>query len=123
VVGVVVWERVAFVSLLDMAAGYRVAGPVVAMKLGGAYLDAIFAGHYATANIFKARGYLNPRMVSAILRQGLPVLPIDKGLAAGNRASRALFQRVGRKLLPNNGVGGLAARQPRADGFRFLDVE
>lgn len=40
VVGVVAWERVAFVGLFDMAAGYRVAGPVVAMKLGGAYLDA-----------------------------------------------------------------------------------
>lgn len=34
------WERAAFVGLLDTSSGYRVAGPVVPMRLGGAYLDA-----------------------------------------------------------------------------------
>ena len=40
VVCFVLWERAAFVGLWDFSAPYRVAGPVVPMRLGGAYLDA-----------------------------------------------------------------------------------
>ena len=35
----VLWERKVFVGLLNFAAEYRVAGPVLPMRLGGAYLD------------------------------------------------------------------------------------
>lgn len=40
VVSFVLWERVSFVGLWDNASHYRVAGPVLPMRLGGAYLDA-----------------------------------------------------------------------------------
>lgn len=36
----VFWERAVFPGVWDFAVGYRVAGPVVPMRLGGAYLDA-----------------------------------------------------------------------------------
>lgn len=35
----VLWERKVFVGLLNFESEYRVAGPVLAMRLGGAYLD------------------------------------------------------------------------------------
>lgn len=35
----VLWERKVFVGLLNFAAEYRIAGPVLPMRLGGAYLD------------------------------------------------------------------------------------
>lgn len=38
--GFVLWERAAFASLWDLSTPYRVAGPVMAMRLGGVYLDA-----------------------------------------------------------------------------------
>lgn len=40
VAGFVFWERAAFASLWDLSTPYRVAGPVMAMRLGGVYLDA-----------------------------------------------------------------------------------
>lgn len=40
--------------------------------VGGAYLDDIIPGHKAHVNIFKRRGYLNPRLVAAVVRQALP---------------------------------------------------
>ena len=40
VVGFVLWERAVFAGLGDFSAPYRVAGPLVPMRLGGAYLDA-----------------------------------------------------------------------------------
>lgn len=40
VLAFVVWERLVFAGLLNFASDYRVAGPVLAMRLGGAYLDA-----------------------------------------------------------------------------------
>lgn len=49
VVAVVVWERITFVGLLDTATPYRVAGPVLPMRLGGAYLDAFLVTGYAFA--------------------------------------------------------------------------
>lgn len=57
VVGVVVWERAAFVGLWDFATAYRVAGPVLPMRLGGAYLDAgLVAGlPFALAGALHAR--------------------------------------------------------------------
>lgn len=39
VVAWVLWERKVFVGLLNFEADYRVAGPVLPMRLGGAYLD------------------------------------------------------------------------------------
>lgn len=39
----VLWERKVFVGLLNFAAEYRVAGPVLPMRLGGAYLDVFLA--------------------------------------------------------------------------------
>ena len=39
----VLWERNVFVGLLNFAAEYRVAGPVLPMRLGGAYLDVFLA--------------------------------------------------------------------------------
>ena len=36
----VLWERAAFASVWDLSTPYRVAGPVMAMRLGGVYLDA-----------------------------------------------------------------------------------
>ena len=49
VVAVVVWERVTFVGLLDTATPYRVAGPVLPMRLGGSYLDVFLVTGYAFA--------------------------------------------------------------------------
>lgn len=40
VLAFVIWERMVFVGLLNFADEYRVAGPVLPMRLGGAYLDA-----------------------------------------------------------------------------------
>ena len=40
--------------------------------IGGAYLDTIHPGYYATVNIFKRKDYLNPKMVKAIIKGGLP---------------------------------------------------
>lgn len=57
VVAVVVWERVTFVGLLDTATPYRVAGPVLPMRLGGAYLDVFLVAGYA----FAWAGLLNAR--------------------------------------------------------------
>jgi RimJ/RimL family protein N-acetyltransferase len=68
--------------------------------VGGAYLDAIHPGAYATVNIFKAKGYLNPRMVSAILRQALPYwfekysLEVIRGITR-HKAAVALARRIG----------------------------
>jgi len=39
--------------------------------VGGAYLDHIYPGDYATVNIFKRRQYLNPNMTRAILKHGI----------------------------------------------------
>lgn len=49
VVAVVVWERVTFVGVLDTETPYRVAGPVLPMRLGGAYLDVFLVAGYAFA--------------------------------------------------------------------------
>lgn len=68
--------------------------------VGGAYLDAIHPGQYATANIFKAKGYLNPRMVSAILKQALPYwfdkyrLEVIRGITR-QRGAIKLARRIG----------------------------
>lgn len=40
--------------------------------VGGAYLDRIDPDHLAQVNIFKRKGYLNPRMVTRIVREALP---------------------------------------------------
>lgn len=42
-VAVVVWERLAFVSLFDYSAIYRVTGPFSAMHTGGAYIECYLA--------------------------------------------------------------------------------
>ena len=42
-VGFVIWERLAFVGLLDFAADYRVTGPFSAMHTGGAYIECYLA--------------------------------------------------------------------------------
>ncbi len=42
-VAVVVWERLAFVSLFDFSAIYRVTGPFSAMHTGGAYIECYLA--------------------------------------------------------------------------------
>jgi RimJ/RimL family protein N-acetyltransferase len=41
--------------------------------VGGAYLDAVYPGFYASVNIFKRKGYLNPKMVSEVFKTGLPI--------------------------------------------------
>ncbi|MBS1157321.1 MAG: hypothetical protein H6R07_3245 [Proteobacteria bacterium] len=38
-VGVILWERLTFVSLFDFASDYRVTGPFSAMHTGGAYIE------------------------------------------------------------------------------------
>ncbi|MDH3461281.1 MAG: VanZ family protein, partial [Burkholderiaceae bacterium] len=42
-VGVILWERAAFVGLFDFAADYRVTGPFSAMHKGGAYIECYLA--------------------------------------------------------------------------------
>ena len=41
--------------------------------VGGAFLDLIYPGLYATVHVFKERGYLNPRMISGIMKSGIPI--------------------------------------------------
>lgn len=73
--------------------------------VGGGYLDHIYPGFYGTVNIFKQRGYLNPRMVSAICRRALPYF-FDKydlekivGITrADHHACIRLLKRVGLKI-------------------------
>jgi len=74
--------------------------------VGGAYLDNIYPGHYATINIFKRKGYLNHRMITAILRDGIPLffekynlrmlIGITRHRAAIRLARRLGFRKDGR---------------------------
>lgn len=56
-VGVVVWERLAFVQLLDFESVYRVTGPFSAMHRGGAYLECFLAvaSAFALSLVLRAR--------------------------------------------------------------------
>lgn len=62
-VGVVLWERMTFVSLLDFESVYRVTGPFSAMHRGGAYLEA----YLALASAFLLIGLLRPQPLAARL--------------------------------------------------------
>ncbi|HRD97518.1 MAG TPA: hypothetical protein PLA97_14100, partial [Rubrivivax sp.] len=62
-VGIVLWERMAFVSLLDFDSVYRVTGPFSAMHRGGAYLEA----YLALASAFLLIGLLRPQPLAARL--------------------------------------------------------
>jgi len=42
--------------------------------VGGAYLDFIQEGYYASVNIFKRRGYLRRELVAAVMQSALPYL-------------------------------------------------
>jgi VanZ family protein len=42
-VAVVVWERIAFVGLLDFTTDYRITGPMSAMHVGGAFIECFLA--------------------------------------------------------------------------------
>lgn len=74
-VAVVLWERLAFVSLLDFEAIYRVTGPFSAMHRGGAYLEA----YLALATAFLLIGLLRPQ--SWPLRGAAVVLLLGTGYA------------------------------------------
>jgi len=68
--------------------------------VGGAYLDNLYPGHYATVNLFKRRGYLNPRAVAAVIQEGLPYwfdkYDLDKLIGiTRHRAARRLAIRLG----------------------------
>lgn len=75
------------------------------MVVGCGYLDSIYPGFYATVNIFKKKGYLNPRMVSAVMKKAMPYFfekyNLEKlvGITrADNRACIRLIKRVGMKI-------------------------
>lgn len=73
--------------------------------IGAAYLDYIRPGHFAQVNIFKRRGYLNPRMISRISRDALPywfkkydlelLLGITRQKSAIKLAKRIGFKKTG----------------------------
>lgn len=52
----VVWERVTFRSVLALDGDYRVTGPISAMHIGGAYLDALLAALAPFALLLALRG-------------------------------------------------------------------
>ena len=73
--------------------------------VGCGYLDHIFPGYYATVNIFKQKGYLNPRMVAAIMKHALPYFfekyNLEKivGITpAHHKACIRLLKRIGLKI-------------------------
>lgn len=88
-----VWYRSA---ARDSLTGLDAQGRVV----GAAYLDHIVPGHYATVNIFKRRGFLNPRVFARLLKEGLSHwfekydLEILLGLSR-QKASIRLAKRLG----------------------------
>ena len=73
--------------------------------VGCGYLDTIYPGYYATINVFKEKGYLNPKMVAAIMRHALPYF-FDKydlekivGITRENhKGSIRLLKRIGLKV-------------------------
>lgn len=83
-VAVVLWERLAFVSLFDFESVYRVTGPFSAMHRGGAYLEA----YLALATAFLMVGLVRPQRV--VVRGGAFAL-----LAATGYAMMVTYSRNG----------------------------
>jgi len=70
--------------------------------VGCGYLDQVYPGYYATIAVFKKRGYLNPKMVAAVCKEGLPYFfernDLEKLIAlveVGQKASLKLVKRLG----------------------------
>jgi hypothetical protein len=65
---VVVWERLAFVTLFDFAADFRVTGPFSAMHKGGAYIECylVVAAAFAGARVLQP-GRPTVRVAAALL--------------------------------------------------------
>jgi glycopeptide antibiotics resistance protein len=76
-VGVVVWERLAFVQLLDFESVYRVTGPFSAMHRGGAYLECflVLASAFALTLVLRARRWpLRGAAAALLLATGYAVM-------------------------------------------------
>ena len=52
---------------------FGVTGIDTGQVIGGAYLDNIYPGYYATINIFKKKNYLNANVIKGLSREGLPM--------------------------------------------------
>jgi len=62
----------AFTAWFKAHARDALTGVEAGQPVGCAYLDFIYPGYYANANIFKRRGYGNRKLVTAVVRAGLP---------------------------------------------------
>jgi hypothetical protein len=129
-VGVVVWERLAFVQLLDFESVYRVTGPFSAMHRGGAYLECFLAlaSAFALTLVLRARRWpIRGAAAALLLATGYAVmvtysrngyvawgvvlmLGLVLGLPRGAEASAApsFWRRWGR-WIPAAALLGLAA--------------
>jgi len=104
------WDRTALDSLtgIDIKTGRIV---------GGGYLDKIYPGYWAAINIFKRKGYLNPKMIAAVVKTGIPyfferhdIIKLQGYTRKENKAAIRLLKRVGLK------VDGILRSQAKVNG-------
>jgi len=95
----------AFEAWYERQALFSLTGLMGDEVVGGAYLDYIAPGEWASVNIFKRRGLIHPDLLRAVVRDALPwifdAFDLDKVVGitrATNRACIDLLEAVGLRV-------------------------